>query len=54
VKFKIDENLPVEIAGLLRVAGYDAITVIEQELRGGRMTLLSVRPAYRRGESCRG
>ncbi|HLP44906.1 MAG TPA: DUF5615 family PIN-like protein [Candidatus Kapabacteria bacterium] len=29
MKFKIDENLPVEIAVLLRQKGYDATTVIE-------------------------
>jgi predicted nuclease of predicted toxin-antitoxin system len=33
-KFKIDENLPVEIAQLLRTAGYDAMTVKEQQLSG--------------------
>jgi predicted nuclease of predicted toxin-antitoxin system len=41
VKFKIDENLPVEIAGLLRAVGYDAMTVIEQELRGEDDALIS-------------
>jgi predicted nuclease of predicted toxin-antitoxin system len=34
VKFKIDENLPVEIAVLLRDAGYDATTVVDQRLGG--------------------
>ncbi|HLP57334.1 MAG TPA: DUF5615 family PIN-like protein [Candidatus Deferrimicrobium sp.] len=34
MKFKIDENLPVEIAELLRQKGYDATTVIEQYLGG--------------------
>ncbi len=32
MKFKIDENLPVEIAALLQEAGYDATTVLDQEL----------------------
>lgn len=27
MKFKIDENLPVELADLLQEAGYDAMTV---------------------------
>ena len=27
MKFKIDENLPVELADLLQEAGYDAVTV---------------------------
>jgi predicted nuclease of predicted toxin-antitoxin system len=34
MKFKIDENLPVEIADLFRAAGFDAITVLEQTLGG--------------------
>lgn len=34
MRFKIDENLPVEAAGLLRQAGYDAETVGGQGLNG--------------------
>jgi predicted nuclease of predicted toxin-antitoxin system len=34
MKFKVDENLPVEVASLLRQAGYDAATVSEQHLAG--------------------
>ncbi len=34
MKFKIDENLPVEVAELLGQAGYDALTVIDQSLVG--------------------
>ncbi|MBE2221158.1 MAG: DUF5615 family PIN-like protein [Anaerolineae bacterium] len=34
MKFKIDENLPIEIATLLRDAGYDAKTVLDQMLGG--------------------
>ena len=34
MKFKIDENLPVEVAELLREAGHDAATAIEQQLGG--------------------
>lgn len=34
MQFKIDENLPVEIAELLLDAGYDAKTVHEQKLGG--------------------
>jgi predicted nuclease of predicted toxin-antitoxin system len=34
MKFKIDENLPLEIAELLRVKGYEAKTVVEQALNG--------------------
>lgn len=34
MKFKIDENLPVEVAELLRQAEHDAVTVLEQHLGG--------------------
>jgi len=34
MKFKIDENLPIEIAAMLRTEGYDATTVREQDLGG--------------------
>jgi len=34
MNFKIDENLPVEVAELLKQAGYDATTVSEQNLIG--------------------
>ncbi len=34
MKFKIDENLPVELAHLLIAAGHDASTVITQGLQG--------------------
>jgi predicted nuclease of predicted toxin-antitoxin system len=35
MKFKIDENLPVEAAESLRQMGYEATTVLEQGLGGG-------------------
>jgi predicted nuclease of predicted toxin-antitoxin system len=35
MRFKIDENLPIEVAELLRAAGHDALTVLDQQL-GGR------------------
>jgi predicted nuclease of predicted toxin-antitoxin system len=34
MKFKIDENLPIEAAALLREAGHDALIVHDQNLRG--------------------
>lgn len=34
MNFKVDENLPVEVADLLRQAGYNAATVLEQNLGG--------------------
>jgi len=34
MKFKIDENLPIEIAEMLGQEGYDAVTVHEQNMSG--------------------
>jgi len=34
VKFKVDENLPEELAELLRKAGWNCLTVYEQALGG--------------------
>ena len=34
MKFKVDENLPVECAELLREADHDAVTVIEEGIGG--------------------
>ena len=34
LKFKTDENLPVEVSQFLRDAGYDSMTVDEQNLGG--------------------
>lgn len=34
MKFKIDENLPIEFAELLRATGPDAMTVIDQRMGG--------------------
>jgi len=34
MKFKIDENLPIEIAEELRREGHDAATVLEENMRG--------------------
>ncbi|OIP41794.1 hypothetical protein AUJ95_02720 [Candidatus Desantisbacteria bacterium CG2_30_40_21] len=41
MKFKVDENLPVEVADLLRQAGYDATTVVEQHLGGYVLDVLA-------------
>jgi predicted nuclease of predicted toxin-antitoxin system len=35
MKFKVDENLPIEVAEMLRQGGHDAATVLEQHLGGG-------------------
>ena len=40
MKFKIDENLPVAIAEMLRSAGYDGLSVLEQDLGGSTDALL--------------
>lgn len=34
MKFKVDENLPVEACELLRNAGYDAVYVLDEHLGG--------------------
>lgn len=34
MRFKADENLPIEVADLLRQAGHDASTVVEQRMAG--------------------
>ena len=34
MRFKLDENLPAELAALFRRAGHDAVTVLDQDLGG--------------------
>ena len=34
MKFKLDENLPVSLVGVLSEAGHEAITVADQQLSG--------------------
>jgi len=34
MKFKIDENLPIEAAEMLRQAGHDVLTVFDQNMSG--------------------
>lgn len=41
MRFKIDENLPVEVAELLVAETHDAVTVIAQELMGIRDSQLA-------------
>ncbi|MBL8825638.1 MAG: DUF5615 family PIN-like protein [Planctomycetaceae bacterium] len=36
LKFKVDENLPIEVAVQLRDAGFDAMMVVDQQLGGCR------------------
>jgi predicted nuclease of predicted toxin-antitoxin system len=41
MKFKTDENLPVEAAVALRAAGYDAVSALDQRLGGGADSVIS-------------
>jgi predicted nuclease of predicted toxin-antitoxin system len=41
MKFKVDENLPVEVAQLLREAGHDVYSVHEQGLVGAKDRVLA-------------
>lgn len=34
MRFKVDENLPVEIADVLRQQHHDAMTILEQQMAG--------------------
>lgn len=34
MRFKVDENLPIDVAALLRSAGHEALTVFDQSLIG--------------------
>lgn len=34
MKFKLDENLPVEAAALLCEAGHDALTILDEQMGG--------------------
>jgi predicted nuclease of predicted toxin-antitoxin system len=36
MKFKIDENLPIELAELLQDEGYDASTIYSESLKGAK------------------
>jgi predicted nuclease of predicted toxin-antitoxin system len=42
MKFKIDENLPLEAAELLRNAGFDAVTIYEQQMSGATDPIVAV------------
>ncbi len=41
MKFKVDENLPIEVAQLLREAGHDVFTVHEQDMVGTKDRVLA-------------
>lgn len=36
MRFKLDENLPVDLADMFRAAGHDAVTALDQNLKGAR------------------
>ncbi|MDP8240121.1 MAG: DUF5615 family PIN-like protein [Candidatus Hatepunaea meridiana] len=41
MRFKVDENLPEDVAELLRNHGYDAVTVREQDMHGSSDELIA-------------
>jgi predicted nuclease of predicted toxin-antitoxin system len=41
MKFKIDENLPLEVADLFNQANYNAMTVLEENLSGATDAILA-------------
>ncbi len=41
MRFKLDENLPVELAELFRLAGHNAVTVLDQDLGGVKAPALA-------------
>src|ERR1035438_145478 len=50
MKFKVDENLPIEVAVALREAGHDAMSVVDQGL-GGRADASVAEVCRREGRS---
>jgi hypothetical protein len=40
-KLKVDENLPTDVVELLLLAGYDAVSVLDQQLGGSADPLLA-------------
>lgn len=36
MKFKVDENLPIDVAKRLNQAGHDSLTVLQQQLGGAK------------------
>jgi len=41
MKFKVDENLPIEVAQLIRKAGHDVFTVHQQDMVGAKDHVLA-------------
>jgi predicted nuclease of predicted toxin-antitoxin system len=41
MRFKVDENLPMEVAQVLREAGHEAATVLDQHLGGSADPLIA-------------
>ena len=41
MRFKVDENLPTELAELLRQHGHDALTVADERLKGSSDTIVA-------------
>ncbi len=41
VRFKLDENLPADLADVFHGAGHDAVTALDQDLKGARDSILA-------------
>src|SRR5262245_49089831 len=41
MRFKVDENLPMEVAQVLRAAGHEAATVLDQHFGGSADSLIA-------------
>ncbi len=41
MRFKLDENVPADLADVFRAAGHDAVTVLDQDLKGARDSRLA-------------
>lgn len=50
MRFKVDENLPAELAELFRQSGHDAVTVLDQDL-GGSADLAVASACVREGRA---
>ena len=41
MRFKLDENLPIDLADMFRAAGHDAVTTLDQNLGGAGDSVLA-------------
>jgi len=52
MRFKVDEDLPVEVAGELRAAGHDAATVAQENVGGASDAQVAGHVGARLRSSC--